>query len=263
MEMFASIRPGAQIAGRCENTCAAHGRAAQRSRHSRCSSRCPRGGRGEARRDHIDQAQGGKELAGAAKQLQPTLDEMLIALIAKQEGRRSREKLPPVRAVHRLDRDTSGLMVFARTEAAQKHLEQQFRKHSTRRRYLAIVQGDVKERTIESRLVRDRGDGIRGSTTLPNTGKHSVTHVRPMEKMGDYTLVECRPETGARIRSASTWPRAVIRFVARRFTCSRCSAGRSKTQVGPHDWPYPRWSWRFSTPLQGRLCISSRLCQGI
>ncbi len=65
------------------------------------------------------------------KQLQPTLDEMLPGLIAKQEGRRSRKRLPPVRAVHRLDRDTSGLMVFARTDAAQKHLEQQFRKHTT------------------------------------------------------------------------------------------------------------------------------------
>ncbi len=61
---------------------------------------------------------------------------------------------------------------------------------------MAIVQGHVKEQTIESRLVRDRGDGIRGSTTLPNTGKHSVTHVRPIEKLGNYTLVECRPETG-------------------------------------------------------------------
>ncbi len=130
------------------------------------------------------------------KQLQPTLDEMLPVVIAKQEGRRSKKKLPPVRAVHRLDRDTSGLMVFARTPAAQKHLEQQFRKHATGRRYLAIVHGHVKEQTIESRLVRDRGDGIRGSTTLPNTGKHSVTHVRPIEKLGDYTLVECRPETG-------------------------------------------------------------------
>ena len=130
------------------------------------------------------------------KQLQPSLDEMLPAIIAKQEGRRVKSKLPAVRAVHRLDRDTSGLMVFARTPAAQKHLEQQFRKHTTRRRYLAIVKGHVKEQTIESRLVRDRGDGIRGGTTLPNTGKHSITHVRPIEKIGNYTLVECRPETG-------------------------------------------------------------------
>ena len=130
------------------------------------------------------------------KQLQPTLDELLPALIAKQEGRRDKKKLPPVRAVHRLDRDTSGLMVFARTPEAQKHLEQQFRKHTTGRRYLAVVHGHVKEQTIESRLVRDRGDNIRGSTSLPNTGKLSVTHVWPIEKLGDYTLVECRPETG-------------------------------------------------------------------
>jgi 23S rRNA pseudouridine1911/1915/1917 synthase len=138
------------------------------------------------------------------KQIQPTLDEMLPAVIAQQEGRKNvkkkgmgkKNKLPPVWAVHRLDRDTSGLMVFARTIAAQKHLEHQFRKHTTGRRYLAIAHGDVKERTIESCLVRDRGDGIRGSTSLPNTGKHSVTHVRPLEKLGDYTLVECRPETG-------------------------------------------------------------------
>jgi 23S rRNA pseudouridine1911/1915/1917 synthase len=87
-------------------------------------------------------------------------------------------------------------MVFARTAMAQKHLEQQFRKHSTGRRYLAIVHGHVKEQTIQSRLVRDRGDGIRGSTNLPETGKLSITHVRPIEKLGKYSLIECRPETG-------------------------------------------------------------------
>ena len=69
-----------------------------------------------------------------------------------------------MRAVHRLDRDTSGLMVFARTAQAQKHLEQQFREHTIQRRYLAVVRGAVEAQTIESRLVRDRGDGRRGST---------------------------------------------------------------------------------------------------
>jgi 23S rRNA pseudouridine1911/1915/1917 synthase len=130
------------------------------------------------------------------RQVQPTLDEMLPAIIAKREGRRGQGKPRPVRAVHRLDRDTSGLMVFARTPSAEKHLAQQFRQHTTQRRYLAIVLGDVLERTIESRLVRDRGDGRRGSTPLANAGKKSITHVKPLEKLGDYTLVECRPETG-------------------------------------------------------------------
>ena len=52
------------------------------------------------------------------------------------------------------------------------------------------------QQTIESRLVRDRGDGRRGSTDLAGAGKLAVTHVRPIERLGDYTLIECRLETG-------------------------------------------------------------------
>jgi len=132
------------------------------------------------------------------KQLQPTLDELLPRILAKKERgkRRGKGVPPPVRAVHRLDRDTSGLMVFARTVAAERHLAQQFRKHATHRRYLAIACGKVEAQRIETRLVRDRGDGRRGSTTLPDAGKTAVTHVRPLESLGQYTLVECRLETG-------------------------------------------------------------------
>ena len=133
------------------------------------------------------------------KQIQPTLDEMLPAILAKKGGRRKQGGKglpPPVRAVHRLDRETSGLMVFARSVAAERHLGQQFRKHTTHRRYLAVAQGRVEAQTIETHLVRDRGDGRRGSTNLPNVGKRAVTHVRPIESLGDYTLVECRLETG-------------------------------------------------------------------
>jgi 23S rRNA pseudouridine1911/1915/1917 synthase len=137
------------------------------------------------------------------KQIQPTLEDLLPRLIAKKQsrGQRGRRgapagKLLPVRPVHRLDRDTSGLMVFARTAAAERHLVGQFRRHSTHRRYLALVAGDVPARTIESQLVRDRGDGRRGSTTLADVGKHAVTHVKPIERLAGYTLVECRLETG-------------------------------------------------------------------
>jgi 23S rRNA pseudouridine1911/1915/1917 synthase len=137
-----------------------------------------------------------QNLSPRKRQLQPTLDELLPRLIAKKEHRSGKQGFLRVRAVHRLDRDTSGLLVFARTAEAQKHLEHQFRIHSTRRRYLAVIQGAIEQRTIESRLVRDRGDGRRGSTTLPDVGKRSVTHVRPIERLGDYTLVECRLETG-------------------------------------------------------------------
>lgn len=101
-----------------------------------------------------------------------------------------------MRPVHRLDRDTSGLMVFARSSLAERHLAGQFRRHTTQRRYLAVALGDVPARTIESRLIRDRGDGRRGSTTSTELGKHAVTHVRPIERFSGYTLVECRLETG-------------------------------------------------------------------
>jgi 23S rRNA pseudouridine1911/1915/1917 synthase len=78
---------------------------------------------------------------------------------------------------------------------------QQFKAHTTHRRYLAVARGRVEAQTIESRLVRDRGDGRRGSTDDPHTGKRAVTHVRPIEffdlsRDEIYTLVECRLETG-------------------------------------------------------------------
>lgn len=124
--------------------------------------------------------------------LPPTLADILPGLLA--EGRAGRQ--PPVRAVHRIDNETSGLVVFARTIEAERHLGQQFRAHSTARVYLALVRGQAKSGRIESWLVRDRGDGRRGSTTKNGEGQRAVTQVRVIEELGDYTLVECRLETG-------------------------------------------------------------------
>jgi 23S rRNA pseudouridine1911/1915/1917 synthase len=104
----------------------------------------------------------------------------------------------PVFAVHRLDRDTSGLVVFARTKAAEENLLKQFRKHSTERRYLALTRGTPEAKKLDSVFVRDRGDGRRGSTTdfLAEDGKRAVTHVSVRESFGKFALVECRLETG-------------------------------------------------------------------
>ena len=102
-----------------------------------------------------------------------------------------------MRTVHRLDNETSGLVVFARTAEAERHLGRQFRAHTTDRLYLALVRGRAKAGRIESVLVRDRGDGRRGGATDPAAnGQRAVTHVRVVEDLGDYTLVECRLETG-------------------------------------------------------------------
>jgi 23S rRNA pseudouridine1911/1915/1917 synthase len=101
-----------------------------------------------------------------------------------------------LRAVHRLDKDTSGLVVFARTVAAERHLGQQFRAHTVERCYLAVVRGRAQSRRIESSLAPDRGDGRRGSSSTSGDGQRAVTHVRVVEALDSYTLVECRLETG-------------------------------------------------------------------
>ena len=143
------------------------------------------------------------------RQVQPTLDELLPAVVQRHLDGRSRRgpaprgaervgprRLPTVRAVHRIDRETSGLLVFARTVPAERILAEQFRAHTTQRRYLAICIGRVEAGTIISHLVRDRGDGRRGSSD-GEEGKRSVTHVVPVEHFAnDFTLVECRLETG-------------------------------------------------------------------
>jgi 23S rRNA pseudouridine1911/1915/1917 synthase len=124
--------------------------------------------------------------------LPPTLADLLPGLLAQ---RRPNERTK-VRAVHRLDKDTSGLVVFARTIEAERHLGKQFRAHMIERVYRGLVRGQAKTERIESWLVRDRGDGRRGSSATPDNGQRAVTHVRVLEELGDYTLVECRLETG-------------------------------------------------------------------
>lgn len=107
--------------------------------------------------------------------------------------------VPTVRAVHRLDRDTSGLMIFALSADAEHALTRLFKEHAIERKYFAVVQGHPAEQTIESYLVRDRGDGLRGSTSRGKKdpgAQHAITHVRPIERVGDYTVIECRLETG-------------------------------------------------------------------
>ena len=138
---------------------------------------------------HADEA---AEFGARGRRFLPaTLQDVLPPLIAARTGR------PPgsLRAVHRIDKETSGLVVFARTEPAERHLAGQFRAHSTERLYLAVVRGRAPSERIESWLVRDRGDGRRGSGP-PGQGQHAVTHVRAVEDLGPFTLVECRLETG-------------------------------------------------------------------
>jgi 23S rRNA pseudouridine1911/1915/1917 synthase len=111
---------------------------------------------------------------------------------------------PELGIVHRLDVDTTGLLLFTRNLAAKRALSQQFRVHSVHRRYLALVHGTPIGRTFDSVLVRDRGDGLRGSWghfrrprgKPPDDAQRAVTHVRVLERLRGATLVECALETG-------------------------------------------------------------------
>ena len=101
--------------------------------------------------------------------------------------------------VHRIDKDTSGLLAVAKNEAAQLKLAKQFFDHSIDRRYVAIVWGDVKddEGTIEGNIARDPSDRLRFKAYDDETvGKRAVTHYRVLERFGFVTLLECKLETG-------------------------------------------------------------------
>ncbi|MEW6356272.1 MAG: RluA family pseudouridine synthase [Planctomycetota bacterium] len=136
------------------------------------------------------------------KAMQPTLDELVRELLSESDAARQpagRAKTPWLRAAHRLDRDTSGLALFALSPAAQLAMVRMFAKREIERAYLAVVHGHPRTQTIETWLVRDRGDGLRGSSprgAQATGGKQAVTHLRPVERIGDLSLVECRLETG-------------------------------------------------------------------
>ncbi|WP_328600494.1 RluA family pseudouridine synthase [Pontixanthobacter aquaemixtae] len=102
--------------------------------------------------------------------------------------------------VHRIDKDTSGLLVVAKSTAAHEGLAAQFADHSIRRRYLAICGGhpNPASGTIRTRI--GRSDSNRKKmAVLPDTsarGKHAITHYKILEKLNHCSLIECRLETG-------------------------------------------------------------------
>ena len=104
--------------------------------------------------------------------------------------------------VHRIDKDTSGLLVVAKTDVAHEGLARQFAAHSIDRRYLAIVSGVPKaaEGTIEAPLARSPANrkkiAIVEAKDLGRRGKPAVTHWRRLEALNDGAFVECRLETG-------------------------------------------------------------------
>lgn len=97
--------------------------------------------------------------------------------------------------VHRLDKDTSGLMVVAKTEEAHIKLSEMLKEHKIKRKYLALVKGKIKEKngTINLPIKRKSGET---KMTISAFGRRAVTHYKKLDEIGPFTLLEIRLETG-------------------------------------------------------------------
>lgn len=98
--------------------------------------------------------------------------------------------------VHRIDKDTSGLLMVAKNDASHNSLVDQLVKKSVTRKYVALVHGHIPhdKGTIDAPIARDTKD--RQKMAVVDKGKNAVTHFRVLERFGNFTLVECRLETG-------------------------------------------------------------------
>ena len=152
-----------------------------------------------------------RDLSQDRKDLHPTLDELVPRLLPghtpPQGRRRSRPRSQisnlksPHHPLHRLDRDTSGLMLFALSPRARDALIAQFSRHEVQRTYFAAAHGHISApRSFESYLVRNRGDGLRGSSPRgpeDPDAQRALTHVIPAEHIASsFTVLKVRLETG-------------------------------------------------------------------
>ena len=98
--------------------------------------------------------------------------------------------------VHRIDKDTTGLVIACKNDTAHRSLAEQLAAHSVTRRYFALVHGNFREDegTVSAPIARHRTD--RKKMAVDPSGKEAVTHFRVLERFGQYTFIECRLETG-------------------------------------------------------------------
>lgn len=100
--------------------------------------------------------------------------------------------------VHRIDKDTTGLLIACKNDKAHNSIAAQLKEHSTTRRYIALVYGNIieDEGIVDRNIDRARNDRKRMAVVSPGEGRNAVTHYRVLERFGSITLIECRLETG-------------------------------------------------------------------
>jgi 23S rRNA pseudouridine1911/1915/1917 synthase len=143
--------------------------------------------------------------------------------------------------VHRLDKDTTGLLVVAKTETAQTDLVRQLQARSVRREYLALASGDIAASgTVDAPI--GRHPVKRTSMAVVPAGKHAITHYEVRERFGDSTLILCRLETGRthqiRVHFASIGhPLIGDRGYGRRAGVAATRGGAAGAQAGAPVFP--------------------------
>jgi 23S rRNA pseudouridine1911/1915/1917 synthase len=98
--------------------------------------------------------------------------------------------------VHRLDRETSGIVIFAKNEAAHRHLSLQFENHETAKIYLALVEGAVHNESGEIDKPIGPHPSVSGKMIIAKKGKNSLTHYKVIERFKHFTLLEADIKTG-------------------------------------------------------------------
>ena len=128
-----------------------------------------------------------------------TLVNGIVWHLKQQQPELTEDELPRFGMVHRIDKNTSGLVVLAKTQDASFHLAKQFFDHTVERKYIALVWGDLKEEsgTIRAHVGRhQRYRKIMDAYPDGEHGKDAITHYKVLERFGYTTLIECRLETG-------------------------------------------------------------------
>jgi 23S rRNA pseudouridine1911/1915/1917 synthase len=195
-----------------------------------------------------------------------TLLALARVALRRREGRPAAAHNPTLRAVQRLDKDTSGLLVFARNVAAQRHLQDQLARREVVRRYEALVHGRLPhDVTFDTWLIADRGDGLRGSRganqpsrrslrrgdvaatpgALADGARQAVTHVRVLEWLRGATRISCELETGRqhqiRIHLAEAgYPLIGENVYIREYRGRPVAAARPMLHAGALGFRHPR-----------------------
>ena len=180
------------------------------------------------------------------------LEQMLnrhYAILSRNATHKQQKK---VSVVHRIDRNTSGLIMFARSAVARESLKEQLFLHTTHRVYLAICHGKIATQTIESHILDDRGDGLRGSSENGHDarvrritgGKKSTTHVEALRELNNATYVSCQLTTGRthQIRihlSEEGHPLVGERMYLRNFKSPLIEAGRQMLHAAELGFYHP------------------------